>query len=45
MRLGDCQLDSFLEPEIPDDAKELDYSEAYSAFDRSFQRRMSICTI
>jgi hypothetical protein len=44
MRVGSRMLGDFLEDWIPQDAQELDYSEVYSAFDRSSQKRRFMTT-
>ncbi|KAJ4176424.1 hypothetical protein NW767_015448 [Fusarium falciforme] len=43
-RLGEYRLDDFFSDEIPADATESDYSEVYSCFDRSSQRRRFMTT-
>jgi hypothetical protein len=44
-RLGDDRLDDFFTDEIPPDASEFDFSEVYSCFDRSSQKRRFITTM
>ncbi|KAG8670372.1 hypothetical protein FPOAC2_09726 [Fusarium poae] len=43
-KLGDEPLHNFFSDKIPDDASEFDYSEVYSCFDRTAQRRRFMTT-
>lgn len=43
-KLGDDQLSDFFDDTIPDEASEFDFSEVYSCFDRSSQRRRFMAT-
>ncbi|VUC31677.1 unnamed protein product [Clonostachys rosea] len=43
-KLGPHRFDDFFKGEIPPDASEFDYSEVYSCFDRTFQKRRFMTT-